>query len=99
MKSYTISMPPIGMLFKKMHCSICGTKLKRSIMGRTYTKGERGFEEVNIRGYIGTPKQTYIGKYVYVCSKCKSIITYEQQCKIRKIQKKHNKIILSEDEC
>ena len=33
-----------------------------------------------------------------MCPKCKSVTTYERQCEIRKIQKKLNKIILSEDE-
>ena len=87
----------VGMLFRRMYCCKCGTKLKRRNTSHLYKKGEVGYDENPLPGihiYAGTSQvQT---RYVYLCPNCKQITTYDQQCIIAKKQKQAKTKILEE---
>ncbi len=85
-----INMEP-GMLFRRMYCSLCGTKLKRHLIINTYKKGERGYKNtINGAATIGMDK-IKLGYYVYKCPSCGDIKTYEEQLKIAKEMKKSSR--------
>ena len=97
MKGYEFKMP-IGMLFKRMYCSKCGTKLVKYKVTHTYHKGDEGYQN-HILGHatIGMDK-IFIGTYVYKCNNCNTIITYDDQLKVSKTQKQFAKKILLDKE-
>ena len=83
-----------GMLFLKMYCSKCGTRLKKQKVVNIFSKGEEEFRNHLLgKTTIGMTKIKKV-HYVYKCPTCQDIITYDEQKKIRKIQKKLNRKIL-----
>ncbi len=99
MYSYEMSIK-VGLLFRRMYCFKCGTKLKRRRTSHLYKKGEVGYKE-DRHGYghyiLGPlPSQQIRVQYVYICPNCKQITTYDQQCIIAKKQKQAKTKILEE---
>ncbi len=90
----------VGVLFRRMYCCKCGTKLKRTSISRLVKKGELGHDEhlVPMRVAIYTYSPQIKVRYVYICPKCKQVTTYEQQCQIAKRQRKAKTKILEEKE-
>lgn len=88
----------VGMLFKKMYCFKCGGKLKKQKVSNISKKGEDGYSG-RILGHatIGMDKVEKVG-YIYKCSKCGLEISYDEQLRISKIQKRLKKKILADEE-
>lgn len=95
-KSFSI---PIGMVIKKFYCHKCGERLTKRANTRTVKPGESDYKKYNKisrRTYmIGDVEVT---EYDFQCPSCGNIIGYDEQCLVRKIQKRLRKNILSKDE-
>lgn len=88
---------PFGMTFKKYYCSKCGTKLEKEKTHRVVTKDDWDYYQYHDSGKF--PKRDYdVYSYRFKCPSCKSRISFNEQCIIERIQKKHKSIILSADE-
>ena len=89
----------VGMLFRRMYCYKCGTKLKRASTSRLVKKGELGYDEHSLSLRFGaipmSCPQIHV-RYVYVCPKCKQVTSYEEQCQIAKKQKQAKTKILDD---
>lgn len=85
---------PAGMIFRRMYCCKCGTKLTWHKTREVYQKGEPGYHN-HILGHatIGMAR-IEIASYIYKCPNCGNIITYEEQLKISKTQKQLKRFIL-----
>lgn len=86
---YEISIP-VGMLFRKMYCLQCGTRLKRQKRSKTYTKDEFGYKRFVNAGRrtminFGTYTRIY---YMYHCPKCDTLISYRKQLTLVKETRK-----------
>ena len=92
---------PIGMIFKKMKCYCCGTKLVKEKLSNIYIKKENGYSpDVYFRAShypIGMDKLKRV-VYIYRCPNCKQTFTYDEQKMINKIQRKKKKIILEKED-
>lgn len=90
---------PAGMLFRKMHCCACGSRLKRHKISRVFKKGEDGYEN-RICMFQTTLGMDRIerGYFIYKCPDCGRMTTYEKQLEISKIQKRLEKKVLQDDE-
>ena len=100
---------PAGMLFAKMYCYKCASKLFKEEISRIFEKGEKGFAPqvlhktmfglggIRMHGTIGMD-EIKKSTYVYKCELCNYLITYEEQQKISKLQKELNKTILSDSD-
>ena len=84
----------VGMLFKKMYCQNCGTKLIIKKNTQTITNGDIGYTN---RKWIGMSSYDSI-TYVYLCPNCNSETTYDEQCYIAKIQKTLKTKILKDND-
>ena len=92
---------PSGMMIKTFYCHECGKKLKPHYTVKTLRKGDPEFRKNAKVGdtYILTAKEVKIyNSDSFYCDYCNKILTYENQCIIRKIQKIYNKKILSQEE-
>lgn len=87
-----------GMIFKKMYCHKCGTKLKKEKTSTILRNGDKGFSRHSGKGITFGPGYNKVYTYYYVCPQCKNAITYEAQLKISKIQKQKSRNILNDDE-
>lgn len=89
---------PAGMVFKKMYCHKCGEKFKIKKISYILKKGEDGYSN-DILGHptIGMDKKE-IWYYIYKCPNCGFEISYDEQVRISKIQKKKKKKILTEND-
>ena len=93
MKGKFISIP-YGMVFKKYYCSKCGTRLKKEKTHRSVTPDDKDYYQYH--DYGSFPKRDYdVYGYQFQCPVCKARISYDEQCKIRRIQKKQGTTILS----
>lgn len=98
MAGYSVEIN-FGMLFRRMYCSRCGTKLKRQSYSSEHRKGELGYEKhFRPRISVSSLETQIIVRYDYVCPYCKRVTTYEQQCLIAKKQKKAKTRILDSKE-
>ena len=93
----------LGMLFKKMYCRKCGTKLVRKASKRIVNKGDDEFERcVHIyrrsRLLPICMSSCTLTTYTYLCSQCGVETTYEEQCQIAKKQRQLKRRILDENE-
>ena len=96
MYSYDMEIK-VGMLFRRMYCCKCGTKLKRRSTSRLINKGEVGYDEDPLWGmHWYTSGSQVTTRYVYICPNCKQVTTYDEQCKIAKKQKQAKTKILEE---
>ena len=90
----------VGMIFKKMYCQHCGTKLTIKKNTRLVNKGDKDFSN-SMPGMRGTPigmTSYYESSYTYLCPNCHSENTYAEQCTVEKKQKQLKKRILSEND-
>lgn len=87
-----------GMLFKKMYCKKCGERLKKKKNTEIIKKGDPRFSR-RIGRYIMIGMTSYsMNTYTYLCPNCGFEISYDEQVKIAKIQKKLNSKILDDEE-
>lgn len=89
-KTYTI---PVGMTFKKYHCSRCGEKLKKEQTHRVVTKEDRDYYEYQERNRFPRREQDVYG-YRFKCPRCHARISFDEQCILKKIQKMHRSKVL-----
>ena len=92
---------PVGMVFKKMYCHQCGTRLKKEKICNLYKKGEPGYTTQLPGRFGGIPlgmSELEEISYIYQCANCRLAITYDEQCIIAKKQKKLKKRIITEEE-
>ena len=91
---------PFGMVFRRMWCTNCGTKLKRHKISTVYRRGDEGYKsKMRAGGATFYNLETYTKiTYDYQCPECGKITTYEEQVKLAKIQKKLGKKVLREYE-
>lgn len=88
---------PFGMVFKKYKCSTCGNKLEKYKTHRIVSKDDHDyFQYQDYNMFPRTDHDVY--SYEFTCKHCKKNISFHDQCIIERIQKKLNKIILSDDE-
>ena len=89
----------LGMIFKKMYCQYCGTKLRIKKNTRIVNKGDKGFSTrmPGPRNALGMSSYRLV-TYTYMCPKCNSEITYNDQCIVAKKQKRLNKKSISEND-
>ena len=77
-----------GMLFKKMYCKKCGTRLKIKKNSRIVSKGDADFSSAMPGRFSPIGMSSYYdATYIYLCPNCNSETTYDEQCNIAKIQK------------
>ena len=82
-KGYELRISPL-MIFRKMYCHKCGSKLKIKKVSETYKKGDPEYSnEILGHSTIGMNRKEVV-RYIYKCPGCASEITYEDQCKIAK---------------
>lgn len=95
-KGYEATIPS-GMIFRRMYCCKCGTKLNKCKTSKVYQKGEIGYQN-HILGHptIGMDKKE-IATYVYKCPCCSRVTTYEEQLRISKVQKQSKSLILPDE--
>lgn len=76
----------IGMLFKKMYCNVCGTKLKINKIKEIVTPEGNHYQQLPVCGAKVTTKlEPYIQiSYNYYCNVCDTYIDYDAQLKINK---------------
>ncbi len=85
---------PLGMLFKKMYCRGCGTRLKRHRVDNLVKKGESGYDGRLLgKTTIGMDRKQ-VSYYVYKCPDCGLEFTYEKQLEIEAKQKQAGTYIL-----
>ena len=88
-----------GMLFKKMHCENCGTKLKIKKNTEIIRKGDEGYSSRMPGKGNALGMSSYIDvTYTYWCPNCGLEITYDEQCIVAKKQKLSKKKIPNENE-
>ena len=94
-RGYETSIPS-GMIFRKMYCHRCGIQLKKEKITKVFKKGEQGYSN-RILGHA-TIGMTEIAKseYIYKCPDCGGTITYDEQLRIHKLQKKLKRKILTD---
>ena len=89
---------PIGMLFRKTYCIKCGARLKTRKISNIYKKGESGYQNHILgHGTIGMDR-IEIATYIYKCLDCGCEMSYDNQVRYSRIQKKLKKRVLSDDE-
>lgn len=87
-----------GMLFRKMYCKNCGTRLKIKKNSKIINKGDKGYTNRGPGGSAIGMSSYYSITYTYCCPNCGLEITYDEQCIVAKKQKKLKKKILNENE-
>lgn len=89
----------VGMIFKKMYCGKCGTRLRVEKNTEIIEKGDDRFSN-RMPGKvwaIGMSSYRYV-TYIYCCPNCGAETTYDEQCIVSKKQKRLKKIILDEND-
>lgn len=88
---------PVGMIFRRMYCHKCETKLSKCKISEVLQKGEYGYRD-HILGHptIGMD-EIEIAAYVYKCPNCGNVTTYEEQLRISKVQKQSKSLILPDE--
>ncbi len=85
------------MVFKKYHCSKCGSKLKKEKTHRVVTKDDKDYHQYHRAGRF--PRRDYdVYSYQFRCPLCESRISFEEHCIIEWIQKKYSRFVLSPSE-
>ena len=89
----------IGMLFKKMYCQHCGTRLEVKKTTKIVHRGDEEFSSRMAGGMYNIGMNSYQqATYVYQCPNCHFEITYAAQCVIAEKQKTLKKKIISEND-
>ena len=88
----------VGMIFKKMYCKNCGTKLKIKKNTRVVKKGDDDYSNTLHRKVIALGMNSYYDiTYIYLCPNCGLEISYDEQRIVAKKQKLLKKRILNEN--
>ena len=89
----------VGMIFKKMYCRICGSKLKIKKNTKILKKGDEGYSNRMFgKGNALGMSSYYYVTHIYCCPNCGLEITYDEQCIVAKKQKSLKKKILTEED-
>ena len=73
---------PLGMLFRKMYCMGCGTRLKRHRVDNLIKKGDPEYNGRILGGATIGMDRKQVSYYVYKCPNCGLMFTYEKQLEI-----------------
>ena len=88
---------PAGMVFGKFYCSKCGARLQKEKTHRVVTKDDKDYYQYQDWGKFPRREwDTY--EYRFKCPSCGARIAYDEQCIIKRIQKKNNRAVLSSAE-
>ena len=90
-KSYSI---PIGMVFKKYYCSKCGAKLEKEKTHRVVTKDDKDYYQYHDYGEFPR-RDVDVYEHRWKCPSCGTRISFEEQCVMKRIQKKCGQSVLS----
>lgn len=85
---------PLGMLFRKMYCMGCGTRLKRHRVDNLIKKGDPEYNGRILGGATIGMDRKQVSYYVYKCPNCGLMFTYEKQLEIEAKQKQAGTYIL-----
>ena len=88
----------VGMVFKKMYCCECGTRLKKKKVTNIYVKGQPGYTRHFASFTAIGMSELSMTTYIYRCPNCGLEINYSNQCLVAKKQKKLKKKVLDENE-
>ncbi len=90
----------IGMIFKKHFCHKCGARLSKNPNARLISPGDKDWKKHNRVGKmrIAPVGDIQVTEYNFKCPDCGSIIEYDEQAAIHKIQKKLKSNVLSATE-
>lgn len=89
----------VGMIFKKMYCKKCGTKLKIKKNKIIVKKGDEDYSSrMPGKGNALGMSSYYDATYVYYCPNYGLETTYDEQCILAKKQKLLKKKILDEND-
>ncbi len=88
----------VGMIFKRMFCCRCGTRLERQEITKIYKKGDKDYRSTIAGGSTIGMNELEATEYQYMCPNCGLGISYEKQCKIAKRQKQLKKKVLDEND-
>lgn len=85
------------MVFRKYHCAKCGTKLEKEKTHRIVTKDDKDYYQYHDYGTF--PRRDYdVYSYRFKCPSCNARISFDEQCIIKRIQKKQGYFVLSSPE-
>lgn len=85
---------PVGMVFKIHYCSQCGAKLKKERTHRVVSKDDVDYYQYHEYGNF--PRYDHdVYNYRFKCPCCGKRISYEEQCIIKRIQRKCGSKVLS----
>ena len=88
----------VGMLFKKMFCQNCGTRLRIKKNSQIINKGDKEFSNrMPGKGNAIGMSSYYSVTYAYLCPICNSEISYDAQCVIAKEAQKSRKLCNTND--
>lgn len=85
---------PAGMVFGEFYCSKCGARLQKEKTHRVVTKDDKDCYRYQRRRRCDYD----VYDYRFMCPLCGARIAYDEQCIIKKIQKKNNRAVLSSAE-
>ena len=78
----------IGMFFRKMYCSSCGTKLKIKKKSEIMHKGDPNYLSTYHTTFLPIGMSSYTNdEFVYSCPSCAKETSYVEQRNIAKVQK------------
>ena len=97
MKNKSVSIP-MGMVTKKFYCHKCGERLGKHPKTRTLSPGDPDYRKHNRINHTHMIGDVEVTDYDFKCPDCGTIIEYDEQCIIGKIQKQLRKNILSDEE-
>lgn len=85
---------PSAMIFKRHYCVHCGARLQREKTHRVVTEDDRDYFQYHERGRY--PRCDYdVYGYRFRCPACETRFTFEQQCVMERLQKKHRRRVLA----
>lgn len=88
-----------GMIFKKMYCHNCGTKLKIKKSTIIISKSEEKYSnKMPGKGNSVGMSSYYDVTYLYWCPICDKTITYDEQCIVAKKQKQLKQRIICKND-
>lgn len=86
----------VGMIFKKMYCKNCGTKLKIKKNTKIVKKGDEDYSNrMPGKGSALGMSSYYDVAHVYCCPNCGLETTYDEQCAVARKQKEMQRKIKS----
>lgn len=88
---------PYGMIFGKYHCAKCGARLKKETTHRVVTKDDKDYYQYHNHGRF--PRRDYdVYDHRWKCPSCEARVSYEEQCILKRIQKRQGHFVLSTSE-